>query len=166
MPSASSPTPSSIAEQSIPGDLWPRMVLTPRRSSMAGGRVPGWRVGNEVAGLDVRRPGHDPDRPGHDAERRERAGHLAAEIEVSELQVRRSGDRPTDVIRATTSPSPPRLDRTHLGAGVDECFDDGCHGRVEGRVVAQPAQRELHGAGRSGAVSLALSGTRKRTSLS
>ena len=56
MPSASSPTPSSIAEQSMPGDLCPRMVFTPRRSSMAGRARPGRRVGNEVAGLDVRAP--------------------------------------------------------------------------------------------------------------
>ena len=38
MPSASSPTPSSIAEQSIPGDLWPRIVPVPLHSSKRGER--------------------------------------------------------------------------------------------------------------------------------
>ena len=38
-------------------------------------------------------------------------------------------------------PLAPELDRTNFGAGVDQGFDDRRHGRVEGRVVAQPAQR-------------------------
>ena len=130
------------------------------------GASPGRRVGNQVAGLDVGRPGHDPDRPGHGAERLQRRGYVPPEIEISELQMRRSGDRFEGRDPRDHEALAAEVDRAHLGPRVHECFDDGSHGRVEGRVIAQPPKGELHEAGPSGDVLIMLSGTRKRTSLS
>ena len=122
------------------------------------------RVRHEVARLDVGRAGQHPDRPGNDAERGQRRGDDGPEIEIGELEVRRTLDRVDRDDARDHESLAADVDGTHLGAGVDERLDNRGDRRVEGCVVAQPAERELHGAGRSDGSSA--TGTRKRTSLS
>ena len=99
MPSASSPTPSSIAEQSIPGDLCPRMVFTPNRSSSAGGACPGWGVRDEWPVFTLGRPGEHSHGAWHDAECGERR---------RQTRRRDRGRR----IAGATSPEPARAPRS------------------------------------------------------
>jgi hypothetical protein len=104
----------------------------------------GRRVRNEVAGLDVWRAGQDSHGREHGAERRERCRHLPTQIQIGKLQMRRSGNLPDRDDPRDHQPLASKLDRPHLGAGVDQRSHDRRDRRVEGRVVAQPAKRELH----------------------
>ncbi len=162
MPAASSPTPSSIAEHSIPGDRWPRIVRTPSRSSIAGGRVPGGAYGTRWPDLEVRRTRDDAHRTVAARPFRKRGRRRGSQVDVGELQVRGPGDRNERCDPADHEAGAGRFDRSHLGAGLDERAGDSVDGRIERRVIAKPAQRNPH----VGAAAGAATGWRKRTSLS
>src|SRR6202035_4164601 len=85
----------------------PRIVLPPRRSSIAGGRDPGGAYGTRSPALTFGAPVRTLTVPGTTLKPSSDAGTLPPRSRSANCRWDEPGTGTTDVIRATTRPSPP-----------------------------------------------------------